>query len=398
MGKKRKIQQTLRKMRTFALFMLLGFCTCHATIRGQEARIDLKLSDVTLSQVFKNIERLTDYMFIYKSEDVQSIQKVSVDVQQTMVRDILGMCLKNTGLSYTFKGDVIVIQNSKEPEKKEIRIVGRVTDDKKEPLPGVTVSVKGLSLGTATDGDGKYVLKLPEMEKLSLVFSFVGMKTQEIKYSGQDTINVVMQEDVGQMEEVVVTGYQQIDKRHLTSAVNSVRMEDIDVPGANRIDMMLEGRIPGLLVMQNTGQVGAAPKLRIRGTSTILGSQEPLWVVDGIIQQDPVNVDPAQLNDLDFVNVLGNAISGLNPNDIERIDVLKDASATALYGAKAANGVIVITTKVGKVGAPTVTYSMDGTFTQRPRYSDRGFYMMNSKERIDVSRELMEMGVRYSGV
>ena len=398
MGKKRKIQQTLRKMRTFALFMFLGFCTCHATIRGQEARIDLKLSDVTLSQVFKNIEQLTDYMFIYKSEDVQSVQKISVDVQQTMVRDILVMCLKNTGLSYTFKGDVIVIQNSKEPEKKEIRIAGRVTDNKKEPLPGVTISVKGLSLGTATDSEGKYALKLPEMEKLSLIFSFVGMKTQEIKYSGQDTINVVMQEDVSQMEEVVVTGYQQIDKRHLTSAVNSVRMEDIDVPGANRIDMMLEGRIPGLMVMQNTGQVGAAPKLRIRGTSPILGSQEPLWVVDGIIQQDPVNVDPSQLNDLDFVNVLGNAISGLNPNDIERIDVLKDASATALYGAKAANGVIVITTKVGKVGAPTVTYSMDGTFTQRPRYSDRGFYMMNSKERVDVSRELMEMGVRYSGI
>ena len=135
-----------------------------------------------------------------------------------------------------------------------------------------------------------------------------------------------------------MTGYQQIDKRHLTSAVNTVKMDDIDVPGSNRIDMMLEGRIPGLTFMQNTGQVGAAPKLRIRGTSTILGSQEPVWVVDGIIQQDPVNVDPAQLNDLDFVNLLGNAISGLNPNDIERIDVLKDASATALYGARAANG------------------------------------------------------------
>ena len=98
MGKKRKIQQLLRKMRTLALFMLWGFCTCHATVRGQEARIDLKLSDVTLSQVFRSIEQLTDYMFIYKSEDVQSVRKVSVDVRQTMVRDILGMCLKNTGL------------------------------------------------------------------------------------------------------------------------------------------------------------------------------------------------------------------------------------------------------------------------------------------------------------
>ena len=386
-------------MKLFALFMFLGFCTCHAVVSGQEARIDLKLSDATLSQVFRNIEQLTEYMFIYKSEDVQAVQHINVDVRKAMVRNILEECLKNTDLSYEFKDNVIIIRKlTVEPEKKEIRVTGRVTDNKKEPLPGVTVSVQGLTIGTATDNDGKYTLTLPRMDSLSLVFSFVGMETQRIKYTGQEVIDVVMREDVEQMEEVVVTGYQQIDKRHLTSAVNTVRMEDIDVPGANRLDMMLEGRIPGLMVMQNTGQVGAAPRVRIRGTSTILGSQEPLWVVDGIIQQDPVNVDPAQLNDLDFVNVLGNAISGLNPNDIERIDVLKDASATALYGAKAANGVIVITTKVGKVGAPTVTYSMDGTFTQRPRYSDRGFHMMNSKERVDVSRELMEMGVRYSGI
>ena len=104
--------------------------------------------------------------------------------------------------------------------------------------------------------------------------------------------------------------------------------------------------------MQNTGKIGAAPRLRVRGTSTVLGSQEPLWVIDGIVQENPVNVDPSQINDLDFVNLLGNAISGLNPEDIEQIDVLKDASATAIYGARAGNGVIVITTKKGKAGPP----------------------------------------------
>lgn len=122
-------------------------------------------------------------------------------------------------------------------------------------------------------------------------------------------------------------------------------MEELLTPGVNTIDKLLEGRIPGLVFMQNSGQVGAAPKLRIRGTSTILGNREPLWVLDGIVLQDPVNIDPKSINDLDFVNLLGNAIAGLNPEDIDQIDVLKDASATALYGAKAGNGVIVITTK-----------------------------------------------------
>lgn len=120
-------------------------------------------------------------------------------------------------------------------------------------------------------------------------------------------------------------------------------MEDIKVDGINTIDGMLEGRVPGMIFMQNSGQLGAAPKLRVRGTSTIIGNREPLWVLDGIVLSDPVNVDTESLNDPDFVNMLGNAIAGLNPNDIEQIDVLKDASATALYGAKAGNGSTALT-------------------------------------------------------
>lgn len=132
MRKKRKFQQTLRKMKLLALFMLLGFCTCHATISAQEARIDLKMSDATLSQVFRNIEQLTEYMFIYKSEDVQSIQHINVDVRQTMVRDVLEKCLENTGLSFLFKENVIIIQKkTTDQEKKENRITGKVTDEKK---------------------------------------------------------------------------------------------------------------------------------------------------------------------------------------------------------------------------------------------------------------------------
>ena len=150
----------------------------------------------------------------------------------------------------------------------------------------------------------------------------------------------------------MITGYQVVDRRKNTSAVTSVKVGDIMIPGVSSIDKMLEGRIPDMVFMTNSGEVGVVPKIRIRGTSTLIGNREPLWVVDGIIVQDPVNIEPETLNDPDYINRIGNAIAGLNPQDIERLDILKDAAATALYGTKAANGVIVITTKRGHVGRP----------------------------------------------
>ena len=173
------------------------------------------------------------------------------------------------------------------------------------------------------------------------------MKPQEIAYTGQQEINVTLHEEATEIDEVVVTGYQVIDKRKNTSAVTTVKVDDIMIPAATSIDQMLEGRVPGMIVMSNSGEVGVVPKIRIRGTSTLIGNREPLWVVDGIIVQDPVQVSPEELNNPDYINRIGNAIAGLNPQDIERLDILKDAAATALYGAKAANGVIVVTTKKG---------------------------------------------------
>lgn len=268
--------------------------------------------------------------------------------------------------------------------------------ESKDTLAGVNVVIKGTTLGVVTDVHGKFALPLPEKtDDLIICFSFIGKKKKEIKFTGQTDLRVILEDDTQEMEEVVITGYQKIEKRHLTSAVTTLKMDDIMMAGINTVDKMLEGHVPGMIFMQNSGQVGAAPRLRIRGASTILGSQEPLWVVDGIIQTDPVNVDPEQINDLDFVNLLGNAISGLNPNDIEQIDVLKDASATALYGTKAANGVIVITTKQGKVGPPTISYSFTGSLSPRSRYTSRGVNVMDAVERIDYSRELLEKGVKY---
>ena len=151
------------------------------------------------------------------------------------------------------------------------------------------------------------------------------------------------------------------------------------------------------MFMSNSGEVGVVPKIRIRGTSTLIGNREPLWVVDGIVLQDPVNISPEELNNPDYVNRIGNAIAGLNPQDIERLDILKDAAATALYGAKAANGVIVITTKKGHIGKPIISYNMNVSYKRRPRYTDRQIDLMNSKERMEFSKDLVDSGYTFPG-
>lgn len=389
-------------MKLFWILMCVFTFSVSANTLAQQERVSLDLKDVAMRTLFDEIQRQTNLYFVFNTELTDRLGRLSVSVKNETVENVLKSVLRGTGLTFKFRDDLIVIQREVQDNvKKEKKIVGVVVDKStSEVLPGVTVklcSENSVTLGTSTDVKGRFEMVLP-VAKGVLEFSFIGFESQRVYFSEKtDSLKVWLVEKMNELEDVVVTGYQQIDRRHLTAAVTSLKMDDIDVPGINRIDQMLEGRIPGMTFIQNSGQVGATPKLRIRGTSSVLGNQEPLWVVDGIIQQDPVNIDPQQLNDLDFVNLLGNAIAGLNPDDVEQIDVLKDAAATALYGARAANGVIVITTKKGKVGPPKVSYSLTGSFSTRPRYTDKGLNLMNSKERVDVSRELMERGVRYTG-
>ena len=201
--------------------------------------------------------------------------------------------------------------------------------------------------------------------------------------------------DTISLDNVIVTGYQKIDKRYTTSSVTTIKMEDLKLPGFTSIDQMMEGKIPDLVLTTNSGEINATPRLRIRGTSTLIGNREPLWVLDGIVLTDPVNLSPDVLNDPDYVNRVGNAISGINPQDILRIDVLKDAAATALYGTRAANGVIVITTKSGRVGKPIVSYSANFTARRRPHYTDGKINLMDSNERIQFSQFLAEQHYLY---
>ena len=277
-------------------------------------------------------------------------------------------------------------------------IIGKVQDRNGVALPGVAVMIKGTSIGTETNRVGNYDLDLKGRKSGIIVFSCLGYSIQEINYTGQTHMNVTLQDDMQALNEVVVTGYGNYNRSEYVGAVTQIKADEILVPGEATIDQMLQGVIPGMSVLNTTGKVGGTPKIRIRGTSTILGNQEPLWVVDGVIQTNPVPIpndaSPISGDMEDLAQTAGNAISWLNPADIETITVLKDAASTAIYGSQAANGVIVITTKKASGSGLSVNYSGNVNIGQKPSY---GLYdMMNSQEWMRFQQEMYEDRNQYT--
>ena len=392
-----KLRKVWLFMKCFMLFMFFAFSGMAAGY-SQERAITLSVEKTALTEVLARVREASGYTFIYNADDLRGLTVDALRVKNAPIGEVLARCLEGTGFTYKIEDNVVVIaqEEAAAQEADAVTLRGKVTDTRKQPLPGVTVIIQGTTLGTTTGADGTFALEIPEREGITLLFSFIGMKTVSVAYTGQENLQITMEEEATEISEVVVTGYQTIDRRKNTSAVTSVKAEDIMIPGAMTIDKMLEGQIPDLMVMTNSGESGVAPRIRIRGTSTLIGNREPLWVVDGVIVQDPVQISPDELNDPDYINRIGNAISGLNPQDIDRIDVLKDASATALYGTKAANGVIVITTKRGHIGEPEISYRGTASLKLRPRYSDRSIDLMDARERLNVSRELAEGHYEYA--
>lgn len=377
--------------------MLVGLTHVSAEVFSQNTLINLKLNNVTLEQAVKTVEKQLKQDFFFNKKEIDVNKKISINLEQAtldeVVREIFG-----DHFIYEIVDNIIVVSAKHRgmDEVKRVVIKGKVIDTDSMPLPGVTIKIKDLLVGTVTNTKGVYELTLPEAKNITLIFSFVGMKTVEKIYTGQKEINVMMEEASTEINEVVITtGYETIKKKRLTSAITNLKAEDILVSGLSSIDQMLEGRVPDMMFMINSGEVGVVPKIRIRGTSTLIGNREPLWVVDGVVVNDPVPVSPDELNDPDYVNRIGNAIAGINPQDIDQINILKDAPATTLYGAKAANGVILITTKKGHIGKPIVSYSLNTTLKRRPRYTDRKINVMNSKERVSFSRDLMNAHYNY---
>ena len=387
-------------MKLFIFLMCCFTFSLSANSFAQQEKVNLDLQGVSIKTLFSEIQRQTNLHFIFNTEQTEQLNKLTVKAKEESVKSVLDRVFEGTGFTYTFRDNIIMVRfegkNSVQQANKEMEIRGVVKDKSGEPLPGVTVLIVGTQLGTATGMDGDFLLRVPEQDSVRLRFSFVGMKTKDVPYKkNQPALVVVLEEEAESIGEIVVTGYQQIEKRNLTSSVVTVKTSELKTIGASSIEQMLQGVVPGLSVVNTSAAPGAAPKIRIRGTATISGNADPLWVLDGVILENSVPVTAADLNSPDVMNMFNSVIGGINPNDIESITVLKDASATAIYGTRAANGVIVVTTKKGKANSFNIAYQHTSTLSIRPYYDN--FDLLNSKERIALAWENYEDGLSVWG-
>lgn len=350
------------KLTTF-LLLLSVISVFAAPSYSQTQLLNLEIKNSTVKEVLYQIEAQSEFVFMYSEKLVDVTREVSVDVENKKIKDVLDLIFAGTDVSYKVKDRFILLTT---PEvagadltlQQQKSVSGRVTDESGQPLPGVTVVVKGTTMGIITDGMGRYQLMgIPD--GATLLFSFIGMQTQEVVVGTQTTINLVMQADMIGIEEVVAVGYGVQRKVDVTGAMVSVSAESLNErPVLNAVEA-LQGRAAGVDITTNQrpGELGS---IRIRGSRSLTASNSPLFVVDGI----PL--------------MSSSGIETLNPRDIESIDILKDASATAIYGSRGANGVVLVTTKKGTAGK--VAFSYNGTVTQesmvwRSEYMDTEEYV-----------------------
>jgi len=262
-----------------------------------------------------------------------------------------------------------------------------ISSEDGEPVIGASVLVTGTQIGTVTDIDGHFSLKVPEKHK-TLEISYIGMRKQTVAVKPK--LSITLEPESEMIEEVVVTGMGKVDKRMFTGASANLKADAMMQAGANDVSRSLEGRVAGVQVTNVSGTFGAAPKIRVRGATSIYGNSKPLWVIDGVIYEDNVDVTSDDLSSGDAKTLISSAVAGLNSDDIESFTILKDGSATSIYGARAMAGVIVITTKKGQKGRVSLRYT--GEFTTRLKPSYRDYNIMNSQESMGVYKEMADKG------
>lgn len=349
-------------MKLTVILLLTCVLQLHAT--GYSQGITLKLKHVSLEKVLKEITKQTDYHVIYGKSEIAKAPSVDVNVTNASLEDVLSEVFKNQSLSYTIRDKFIVISPAPAPQviapsilppPPPVDIRGTVLsgDDPALPLEGASVKLKGSDRGTTTNAKGEFLLQLPG-ESGTLVISFIGYETVEVAVSKtRSVVNVTLNAIEKQTEEIVVIGYGTQRKRDVTGAVSSVKAKDLVLSSGPEIGNMLKGKVAGLTIRQNSAQPGGGLDILVRGAGSVNASNAPLFVVDGFPITDLEQPQSGGRYQAGTQSVL----NSFNPNDIESIEVLKDASATSIYGSRAANGVILITTKRGREGALKVQYS-----------------------------------------
>ena len=362
------LQNALIKSPTRLYYFLLLFiaslspCAAHA----QSVSVNINLTNKPLSAFIQSIELQTDFKFFYEQQQVDVQQHITVNVQNVSINAALEQALKNTNITYTISEKRILLiqkQNSTSLQSdKMVEIKGQVTDKSGIPVIGANILVKGSNLGCITDIDGNYSLKVPA--KSTIVVSYIGYTTQEVTLKGNNFQRIIMEEDSKMLDDVVVVGYGTVKKRDLTGSVSSVKGDDLSLNGVSSIGHALEGKAAGLYIRQNSAQPGGGLDILVRGAGSVNASNDPLYIVDGF----PIaKLDQASGGDAKMDPGTQGILNFLNPNDVESIEVLKDASATSIYGARAANGVVIITTKRGKEGKARISYSYNYSFQ---KYTD----------------------------
>ncbi|MFA6947282.1 MAG: SusC/RagA family TonB-linked outer membrane protein, partial [Pedobacter sp.] len=357
-------------MKLTSFLILVFVISVSASSYSQTTKLNIQVTNGTFVDVLKQIEKQSEFYFYYNNDEIRDIGDVSISITDKRVEEVLDQLLKGTNLEYKIIDRYIALKKKKGAmsvamdSQQQKSISGKVTDTFGNPLPGVTVRIKSTTQGTVADNNGNY--SLPNVSSNAmLVFSFVGMKSQEILIGDQTSINVTMTEDAFGIEEVVAVGYGDLQRNKISTAITSLEPKNIKDQLTSSVEHSLEGKVAGLQIDQQSGAPGGSAQLRLRGSGSIGAGGDPLIVVDGI---------PIQ-------NIYGMAqspLSIINQTDIESISVLKDVSATSIYGSRGSNGVILITTKSAKKGKTEMSFNIRGGFSQE--LASEKLDLMNAEE------------------
>lgn len=367
--KRHYLFKILLAMKLTAVLIFTALLNVSAKTYSQN--INIHQSNISVEKILKLIKKQSGYNYFYDEAAVAKTSKINIDVSNVTVEEALNLCFKNQPLTYRIFQQTIVVKAKDEiSSTQEVaqKVQGTVTDAK-GPLPGVSVRVKGTTIGTVTDINGKYILNDID-GGATLVFTFVGYNSQEVPINNRATVDVQLKESSSALNEVVVIGYGTAKKSDLTGAVTTVKAEQLlDKPVPN-LTQALQGKVAGVDVNVNSNAPGAAAKVRIRGIGSINSNLDPLYVVDGVVGVDP---------------------NSINPNDVASLEILKDASSTAIYGVRGANGVIMVSTKRGKKGPANISYETNLNVSELYRHVPT----LDSKQFVDIYNQAYANGAKF---
>ncbi len=371
------------------VFILLVF-TLHIHASGFAQNVTLSVKDAPVQEVLKQISRQTGISMIYNESYFEKAKPLNIDVKDAPIRDVLDLCLEGSNYVYVLKDGVVIISkenknkdNPLSPDDPPITVEGKVTDEDGLPLPGATVLIKGTYKGITTDKDGNYAIKVPGSQTI-LVFSFVGFKSQEITVGEQTTIDITMEQSATELDEVTINaGYYKTPKKLMTGNISKVDFKQIEKQSITNPIQALQGRMAGVEIQQTTGLPGGGINLRIRGQNSLRrDGNDPFYIIDGVpFSSNSLSTRGNYIGSLRGAN--NNALNAINPSDIESIEILKDADATAIYGSRGANGVVLITTKKGKIGKPQVSVNFRQGFGEVAQMMD----LLNTQQYLEMRNE-----------